>query len=271
MLPYLKNRITSDRNVSPIPNVVTVSTNKIILNNVIEEDLQSVLKPLNLMQNLFLCAKYSIRDNIITANSSLYNCLRVLCVLTYQCCCIYNMIRLLNQCDSWDYSWLYCSTTVSDCFIYMLGDVMSTCTNINHTHLNVLLVKKLQHVLRFLKISSIELRGFVAYSWISVIILNLFCIILIVIIRLIFTTVVVIELINIYASLIFNVNVIYAVLVLKLLEKMLKVWIENIKNSTDSEIEADWNTLLDVYYTIQETFILVEKTFGQYVSLFSIS
>lgn len=49
--------------------------------NIIQKDLQSLLKPLNIIQTIFFDAKYKIRDKIIVINSTCYNIILIIATL----------------------------------------------------------------------------------------------------------------------------------------------------------------------------------------------
>ncbi|PZC79316.1 hypothetical protein B5X24_HaOG201014, partial [Helicoverpa armigera] len=237
--------------------------------NKIEEDLESILKPLNIMQSLFICAKYSIRNRIITHNSKLYNALRVFCTCIYSCIYLYRMISQDHQTinKSWRKFW-FGMAWIAGFILYMVGDLINTISNIKHSHKNILLVLKIQHVLSILRISGTDLRIFVCYSWASVIILNIFSISYV--ICYCFTTnIIIFEIISAYTSIAHDINIAYAIILMKLNEKMVRVFMEELESSKcdDSKIEEYWNRMLNMYLNILEIYNIIWKTFQQMLVL----
>ncbi|PZC77113.1 hypothetical protein B5X24_HaOG203730 [Helicoverpa armigera] len=53
-------------------NISNIGNLQIHSNSAIEKDVQSLLKPFNIMFALFICSKYKIQDGLISANSMLY-------------------------------------------------------------------------------------------------------------------------------------------------------------------------------------------------------
>ncbi|PZC83178.1 hypothetical protein B5X24_HaOG200823 [Helicoverpa armigera] len=60
------------------PNVVDVS-----FPNNVDKDVQAMLFPLNLMQNVLLCPKYRIKNNIISPNSVISNVISLIATIGY--------------------------------------------------------------------------------------------------------------------------------------------------------------------------------------------
>ena len=259
-------------------NVKMNSRIKTIRNDVIEKDLQSVLRPLNLMQSLFLCAKYSIRDNIITCNTSVYNFSRVLCTVIYRCFCLHfliGMIKFLHNKFWGAHSFLYCLCFTVDFFMYLVGDLMNCFSNIMQSDHNILLVLKIQHVLNVLQINKKdnELRNLIIYNWTYVIILNILSIgfVICYCFTMLKYFVSFFEITTAYASIAFDINIVYALALLKLTKYMLYVWIAQVQKSTNRlefETAEYWDKMLEVYLHILDIYLIIEKTFRHMVSLF---
>ena len=256
-----------------IENVPTVSYKKTLYNNVIQEDLQSVLRPLNLMQSILFCAKYSIRDNIINSNTRVSSFLRVLCMFLLQCTSFYYLVvsnvTFSDSNMALKVCFFVCST--ADFFLLFIGDLINSYLNITYSYYNILLVLKIQYVLRFLQINKTELKSVFVCNWICIISLNIFYILYITYLYLCFFHVSIISFILAYASIAFDLNIMYALLVLMLVQKLLQVWIENVsklRNNEDSYSEVFWDKTFNIYLNIQEIFIVMETIFRHMVSFY---
>lgn len=66
----------------------------------------------------------------------------------------------------------------------------------------------------------------------------------------------------------FDVNVLHAAAVMKLVLKLLKVWLENMKRMVHAEQleDLDWNKMFEVYVAILKVYKLTQNVFGPVVS-----
>lgn len=248
-------------------NTTTVAYKEVLLNNFIEEDLQSLFKPLDMMQKLFICAKYSIKDNFITSNSRKYNCIGLLIVVIFH---ILVFIQLVISIVNWKGA----STTLGWCnffdfFFFSLGFIINYCSIIIHCNSNALLVLKIQHVHRILKIDRRLYNSLVISNWAYVIILNVLYLVGTFFYGLPFSFSNIVDLISGYSSISFDINVVYAIFFVNLLRRTLNVWIEEMqvsKNFGDLSDEAHLKVMYDLYLDILEAFKIFETTFCLLVS-----
>lgn len=274
MFTFPKHCSKPNASTIKVENVLMAPSNKILLNNVIEEELQSILRPFNLMQSLFICAKYSIRNNIITSNTNLYYFIRMLLTLIYRGACLCQVIGMVGRLHNefWGINSLFfCVGYFINFIIYLIGDLVHGFFNILHSHYNILLVLKIQHVLRVLQIKSDEIRSFIVYNWTYTFIFNLLSISYVICYCFTIAEISILEIITAYASIAYDINVIYALLLLKLLQKMLRVWIGKVQNSRNLEelqTEEYWNVMLDVYLHILDGYMIIQTTFQQMVCYF---
>lgn len=148
MFSYFNNYSKSNKNAVKIIKIMpTTSSSELSRDHVIENDLRSVLRPLNLILRLFFCAKYSIRNNIITSNTFFYNLFRVFGMLTYRCVLLYSwIIYIIENCDLiWgEYSLLFSSNMVVDFILFFIGDLVNIILSIMQSDYNILMVLKIQ-------------------------------------------------------------------------------------------------------------------------------
>ena len=145
-----------------------------IYNNIVDEDVQSILLPLNLMQYLILCPKYRIRNHLITPNSFISNFVSAVGILLLISIFTHRGFVLFSDKDN--SAILFSSDTTSFCFdsiYYCLGFTLNFVFGIVHSKKNIKFVLTFQQVHRFLNCEKLSKR-FIMCSWISTI-LNFLC------------------------------------------------------------------------------------------------
>lgn len=244
---------------------------EVLLNNVIEKDLQSVLRPLNFIQHCFICSKYTIRDNFITSNSLKYNLFGLICALFYRGCLLYDFgfIAYLN----W-YTFLitlflrvgYQNLTLA------IGYLLHFVCNILYGNDNVVLIVNVQNLIRTFKLERKHLKCFIIFNWFWVLFLN------IVFISQNFRHFIIIDLKNFnihdvigyIPSILLDINIVYAIFFINLLKKLLTVMIEELVRSTvrviNTRRRSHWTEFYNSFAKILETYELFQKTFRLLVS-----
>ncbi|KAF9799863.1 hypothetical protein SFRURICE_017097 [Spodoptera frugiperda] len=241
----------------------TTIPNGVLLGNKVGEDLQTVLKPVNLMQKILFCAKYSIRNNVITAKSYLYIILRIIIVFLFRCISVdfeFISFKSLENDLRMLYTFLCCST---DIILYVTGDFLDSLSIISHSRHNILLVLNIQYLFNVLQIKGEELKSLVFCSWVYIIILNMFSISYILFYIFVSLNWSVIEVIMAYMTIVFDVNIVNALILLKLIRHIIRTWIRRVENSRSvGRLEhGELRTILDCYQTIQESYIIIVKVF----------
>lgn len=241
----------------------TTIPNGVLLGNKVGEDLQTVLKPVNLMQKILFCAKYSIRNNVITAKSYLYIILRIIIVFLFRCISVdfeFISFKSLENDLRMLYTFLCCST---DIILYVTGDFLDSLSIISHSRHNILLVLNIQYLFNVLQIKGEDLKSLVFCSWVYIIILNMFSISYILFYIFVSLNWSVIEVIMAYMTIVFDVNIVNALILLKLIRHIIRTWIRRVENSRSvGRLEhGELRTILDCYQTIQESYIIIVKVF----------
>ncbi|PZC77053.1 hypothetical protein B5X24_HaOG200702 [Helicoverpa armigera] len=240
------------------------------LNNEIDKDLQSVLKPLNLIQGLFIMAKYKISDNRIQKDTLLYNLLSIICLIIYRLVNFYKItISSLNR--DWEGTrfFIYMSN-INDTIFYTFGFVLNNCINIFYSDSNILLVLKLQQVHRILKINSKHLNDLISFYWrfiisffISHLLFEMYFIFQ-------FPVYTMYGVLLSFAILTTDINIIYAYFLMKLLNKTLRVWIEEIQKLrnfvTFSINDSYWIEMFNAFEYILKVYNFIRKVFKLMVS-----
>ncbi|PZC77066.1 hypothetical protein B5X24_HaOG200716 [Helicoverpa armigera] len=272
MLPSLENSLESPENVHTIESISPEASNEETVNNKIDKDLQSVLRPLNLMQAIVICSKYRISDNKIKPHSRLYNWLGFTLVIAFRILSIHKLLTSNYPSNvSRLVAFLY-MINIFDFVFNAIGFFLNSYVNIIHRYNNVWLVLKLQHIHRILNINSKNLQMLIIYNWISAISIYIVFIMYMCYISLFFPVFSVFGTIVTFSTISFDINVIHALLLIKLLRQTLRMWILkllDLKNTdTVSNDESLWTQMFDAYKNILDVYKMIEKLFKLMVSIF---
>lgn len=241
-----------------------VETNPInlILNNVVDKDIQSVLFPLNLMQYLTFCPKCCIRNNTISPNNIFSTCISFVGTLSFIAFYVFCSYLTFNL-QSFAFNVL---SHYFDCIFYSFGFAMNFFVAFMHTNNFVKFVLILQRIHRclntgdcfkkFIKMNRIFIILFFNYYAISffpgVIQLQLPLPILCIC----------------WLLIIFDFNIIYATQVMKLLVKEVVLWNINVMNPQESDYGSPRNNkFFKSFVDILECYELYKRCFQVYVSI----
>lgn len=249
-----------------MPNVIvkieSVNTNKM---RVIDKDLQLMLKPLNVIQALFLCAKYKIRDSIIITNNvhrNLWSIASMLILTAFHFHSVYFNIKFKHP--------KQLSTFIQSLFLALgfvvgLKMVLNYYLTMKHRHENVMLLLKLQNVHRNIQIDG---RKYTKANFAAVVALNCFYFFWMLLqccaFKLYWW-----EYITIYSLLLLDINVLYAARILNLLRRHLEIWIKKVNgsgNDGDSESETFWVKMFNSFVDCFDAYQLLKKIFEVIVS-----
>ena len=230
--------------------------------HVIEKDLQSVLKPFNVMEALFFSAKYRIRDNIIMTNHYLYSILSMFVTSILVCYCYYDWFGFTCVFDYEGFQLLQRFNLVLIYFLLVIGSFSSCYTNIFLESKNILFVIKIQDVYRVLRDTG-SFKHFVIPNWIYVITINVYQIVWLFYTYYYFDFTTSGFKFSPYFWIIHDIHLLYISTTLKLMTTLLKAWIENIQKPgsvENSEHDCYWNTMYQAYLNILDASKLFETT-----------
>lgn len=243
----------------------TVSFKEISTYKVIDKDLQSALKPLNAMLFIYFSTKYSIRNDIVTSNYTVHKILCAIWILVTFGLCVYRFIEILYYPLS--HLGLFYSFINTIDLVIVVCAIIRCCSLFKKNNDDLLMLYKIQYVFQVLQISRDQIRNLIFCYWISCIVFNIFVFSTFIGIFYIFQS---FETVNTaYVCFVFDVSTIYTFLILKLLRKILRIWIEKVvqSKSIDDGKKGYWNTIFDVYLKIQEIFMIINKISQYIVSL----
>ncbi|PZC77056.1 hypothetical protein B5X24_HaOG200705 [Helicoverpa armigera] len=268
MYKYIRNKLRCAREAVLIDGVSPAAYKEVLFDNIIEEDLQSLLKPFNLMTALWIGKKYTIRDNFITFNSNVYNYIGItLCVAFLIARVSYRLIVEGIDLDSFAFSLLR-TNAMLDLIIFLFGILLTYSTNIIHSYHNILLVLNVQNALRILKINRKDLRRLTVYNWTTIACIWAFFFVPHVFYSMGTKRFDIFENLGILFKISFDVNMMYIIFLVNLLEKILHEWIRNFEKSMfKTSDELYWKKMLYLYLNVQESYQIVETVFRTHVSL----
>ena len=239
-----------------------------ILDNTVDKDVQSVLLPLNLMQHIILHPKYCIKHNVITANSIIAHFISMIAILIIILLFIYFNYNLYYYQNLGSTTFMYV-IGYYDFVYYSFGFTLNVVTGMVQTKKSVKFVLTFQKVHRVLNCEA-SLSNFIIWNWIIVIVavgghffgLFIYC-----------------ELSGLpnsglficYANIIFDINILYAIRIMKLLENEVVLWSIYVLNPQQIEgIDGENHSrkVFQAYVDLLECYGIHKDCFQKFVSIF---
>ena len=236
--------------------------------NTVDKDVQSMLLPLDLMQNIMFYPKYRIKNNVITPNSLISKFVSMFATLGFMIAfvhCTYAVMcnhRSLGHTSFMYYNFLY------NCIFYCFGISLNFVIELIRTNSNVQFVLKFQKVHRFINNKS-SINQMIIWTWIIILqILSVY-----VIVYTYFYVKIGVPFYSTYAGyilVVFDFNVIYVMRVLRFLENKIVLW--NIREFNTREIENAYgenycNGAFQAYVEIIECYDIFKHNFQAFVSI----
>ena len=276
---YFKNKIeiviqnvtnatsTQNENITSVEINEEHDRNKEKINeNVVDKYIQSIVKPMNIMDALFVCAKYSIRDDVITPNSRRYSAMSVSAaiILTVIVYIMFFMSPNTTGLDVLNYYFI----NIYDIILYFCGFFLDALTKIGQRLNNVAFVLKIQNVHRILNLNGSSFNCFIITNWACVIAINCFHLSWMCMYFFTFYKIGVANILTSYICIRFDMNIICAARNLKLLNKTLNSWMTELCRANFVNDAADdqyWEIIFQSYVDITQTFEIHEKSFHRQV------
>ena len=240
---------------------------KLISNDAVDKDVQSMLLPLNLMHNIIFCPKYRIKDNVITPNSFITNFFAMIATLVYiftfvHCTYLVTVNKEIHTRSTFMYY-----IPFYNCFFYSFGLSMNFVNGVIRTKSNIQFVLMFQKVHRFINNES-GFKHIIIWSWI--IFLEVLSIYTIVFTYFQIQIGTLFSVYAIYFLIIFDFNVIYFMRVMRLLENELDLWNIQHLNLHEREDKYEINyctTMFQAYVDILKCYNSHKDSFQQFVSI----
>lgn len=191
---------------------------EILLKNLIDGDVQTIFLPLDVMSAVTLYPKYRIQDNYITPNSRVAINLSLLGTITYISLLV---CQFTLMCCYYENSDLIFFASIYDTSHYCFGFFINFILCLKYSEYNVKFVLALQDVHRFLNIGS-SFRSFTVWNWVMPISCATFAFM-----SYLFYFIALELYVSEFSSfivIIFDLNIIYAIRIIKLLEITMVLW-----------------------------------------------
>ncbi|PZC77067.1 hypothetical protein B5X24_HaOG200717 [Helicoverpa armigera] len=236
-----------------------------ILNNQLDKDVQSILFPLNLLQFIVLNPKCHIKNSFINPNNSFNKVILFFGMIIYVSAYIYRVLEITLDVNLRAYgtlSFLYIASYFDFAF-YSTGFILNSIINFCKTKDMVNLILMYQDVNRFLKDKS-NFRWSVIRSWIYVALIIGFYVF-----TMLFMSVAPFHIVfNLIILISLDSNIIYTIILLKLLTEKVVVWNSAILKVHKNGCSTSYCTkMFDVYVDIFSCYNLIKDMFQQPVSL----
>ncbi|PZC77047.1 hypothetical protein B5X24_HaOG200696 [Helicoverpa armigera] len=248
-----------------ICNTIKKYFSKPVMKKLIDKDLQSMLLPINLMQNILLSPQYRIKDNLIKTNT-LTAILVSFCGVMISIFAFLLRICLTSEAIKQYYSSLYIVSKI-ELVLYSTGFIINY-ISVLRSNKNVLFILKVQDIHRFVN-DGIYLKRLIVCNWISVILIFSFDFTIIIYawvkLELRFY-----NLICGVSVICFDINFIYAIIFLKLLRNQAELWNIRLKNfSGQSNGESVCRSMFEAYDNILKCYEMYKDYFQQNVCNFN--
>lgn len=232
----------------------------------IDEQLHSILRPLSIMLNLIFCAKYKIKSNVISVNSTCYSVFSLLFFLFGMTLVHFFFVNgtLFGSVDTLSFFALMYYTV--DAVTSDIGSLAFFYGNYKHRKSSVLLVLTIQNALKSL---NVDARKYIKINWVLVVALNLFYIVFHVYFLGLVQNFRFSDIFNNLLFLNFDLNVIYLCMLLDLLSYIVEMWIQDVSRSGLSgefNDDAYWIKMFNVFMDVFDAYQLIIKHFKYLVS-----
>lgn len=240
----------------------------VVADNFVDKDVQSMLLPLNLMQQLYFCPKYRIRGNFILPNNLFSRIISLCGTVIFLSFLFYRFFsRIFIKSRSEFYKIDFDGITCFDFIFSSTGFLINFFAVIFQTDKNVVFVSKFLYIHKFLN-NKTAFKHFIIGNWLSVILTLAFGIIFVVIVNLGLK----LPSHNLICGLILinaDTNTVYAIRIIMLLKNKVHLW--NIQGlsfqSFENRDKVDYCTkLYQVYIYILDCYDIYKVVFQKMVS-----
>lgn len=240
------------------------------MNNLVDKDVQSMLLPLNVMQNIMFCPKYRIKNDVIGPIGIIYSLVSLIGTGFFIFGFFHRLSILYDDNVTRDNTTHVHNTkyliAFFDCGYYSFGLAMNFISGVIETKTYISLVLVFQNVHRFLNDTKIS-KHFTFWSWISIIMAGGFFTALFISIS-IKLRLPYYYILSCYSMVSFDFNYMYAIRFLKLLEDKIILWNTRALNSQGRRIvdTEEVKRLFDAYVNILECYGFYKVCFRKIVS-----
>lgn len=236
-----------------------------LLNNFLERDLQDFLKPFILSQHLSLQSRFSIRDNFITTNGYIYKMAGFMAVACTTAANYFSVDILFKELTM--IAGFLTVAAYINCFFCSVASITLYADNILNAKYNVQFILKIQAVLRALRFCKNTMHGMVLYNRITVGVFTIYMFMVQISMFYVDNFNVAAILANVVVYF-YDMTIIYAYAMLKLLRRSFEMWLEELKirnmllNVTNTHLRSvvsDWPEIEGAFLNLSQAFRLSKK------------
>ncbi|KAH9640147.1 hypothetical protein HF086_018389, partial [Spodoptera exigua] len=249
----LLNRKVKEKSIKILPEV--------LLDNRLEKDTQKMMYPVHLMFSIFLSSKYTVRDDYVTPRGKVYYTFTFLFVVILY---VMAVKRLFFE-ELGDSMGTYNNDLVTIfylffCFFYLTGFTILFFLNIIHSDASISLILLIQSVFVSLEFKD-NLKKITRRNWVAMFGVFFLNICLHYLYYVTFNEFNVSDTLFDFMFITFDLNLVYALLVIVLLRKYLEKWIQlvidNVDDASSAKLFVDYRNILEAYNFYKATFQLV--------------
>ena len=248
-------------------NIRRINPVKLVSNDTVDKDVQSMLLPLNLMQNIIFYPKYRIKNGVITPNSLFSKIVSMIATLVFIFGFVHFSYTALTTLKGLGHPTFMHVVSCYNCIFYCFGVVLNFMIELFRTKRNVQFVLKFQKVHRFINNQS-GFNNIIIWTWIIVIvILSIYGI------AFTYLNTKIASRFHsncyVYILIVFDFNIVYITRILRFLENEVVLW--NIRDFNPHEIENMHggnyhNRALQAYVEIMQCYDMFKHIFQEFVS-----
>ncbi|PZC77043.1 hypothetical protein B5X24_HaOG200692 [Helicoverpa armigera] len=240
-----------------------------IINNKVDNDVQEMLYPLDFMQCLIFISKYHIRNNLIAPIGVITTFISMIATMAFVVVHIYQTLFATSETNSIASITTENITRYFSCVFYCSVFTINFIMCVIQTNKSIKFVLTYQKVHRFLKNSGSYSynNNYIIWNWVFVITAVIW-----------HTSTIVYCVVSIgynffvatcymYPIMLFDINMVYAMRIIKLLENEINIWNDVIKSRLHTQDENYCRDLLNIYVEILECYEIFKDCFQQSVSI----
>ncbi|XP_037298074.1 uncharacterized protein LOC119190396 [Manduca sexta] len=249
---------------------------EVLLNNRVDDDIQKLLFPMDLIQRLLLIPKYKIRDNFITPNGLWANIINIFFTCIVTMIFLYYTMYTKRIIDVADVEYVQTCLWL-DFITYSMCVIINCLTCIFQSKNFVQLVLKIQESHR--RLYSEKFQSFVKLNWVFFVILVIYQIKEAIIIQaLYFRGNMIVTVMTQYLLSSIDFNILIAIRWMQFINLKFEVWLKefrlytNIKESSYGRLKTEqiWKRMYHMYSCITKCYNLFKKSF-QYVIMYHVA
>lgn len=232
--------------------------------NMVDKDVQSMLLPLNLMQNIMFCPKYRIKNNLISPISIFHSLVSLIGTGLF-IFAFFHRLYILYVDRGLSHQYTQYIISFFDCGYYSFGLTMNFISSVFESKTYISFVLIYQNINRFL-CDNKRSKNFTFWNWFSVITAGSYFVVIFIsfslIVRLPYYYI-----LSVYSVVSFDFNYIYAIRLLKLLEDKAVLWNTRALDLQEIEDKDEVKRIFDAYVNILKCYKIYEVCFRKIVSI----